>query len=373
MRWPLGLALCAAAGVSLASDPPTLSSYVLGEKVLVAAAGDGRILTVDMASHLYRLWSAEGMLQSSKVIEDARLEGEVFLVASRGDSVLLAYFDPMAGSENERKLVTVNALEGKVKHVFGLPGVVISAAPGPEGWLLLLRQLGLAPASRPFSLLLVDDYGKKQGDYPMPEELGVRIKDKQISNPGAWVVRPFVAGSEAWFAPLASYELWRPKQRAKEATAVKPPDCLAAEGRLYFSEEADAELRARTKGATGETREVLDKYLKRGRESGSPPTGFVGALAAVTGYRRQVAVVVRDRNRADRGCRVDIWDLAQEQLVDLVQLPEGVCPAVLALTADAIWFPAEHRMQRVVLPRASMATPLVEPCVEAAKGLPAQR
>ncbi|MFN3414571.1 MAG: hypothetical protein ACK42L_10985, partial [Thermoanaerobaculum sp.] len=293
-------------------------------ETLFAASAEGALLTVH--GDALELWSEAGKLLRSCELTDPRLQGTRSALALNGDVALFAFLEPEAGSEESRKLVAVNVQDCRVVASFSLPGVVLGLRGGASGWLAVTKEVG----NNDYSYAMVDSEGHVLASFSVPEELQESVLARGFpSGPSSLVA----SGDRVLMVAKTRYELWFPAQKGRLARKLPMLECLAVEGQWLSGEESEKELRRRIAHAGEETRRIIEDFLKKGGSH----RGFMAAVRNVTAYRNWLAVLLRDLS-VPGGCRLDVWDLAQEAPIAVSVLPEVPCPdRFFALVRDGVW------------------------------------
>lgn len=358
-RVPAALLSVALSGLghSAGGAPPRITDVVLKNGMLLAADWLGHLVILDSEERALTLWDRRGEQIGSCAVAATQPLATVNSIALRDDTVLLSYFSPQAGREEERVFDVFDMAECKVSSTFSLPGVSQFLQGAPDGWLVTARNLDAAS----FIFELIRDSGKPSQEFAVPTELQARIRAKASPNPGASVARLVAVRNDVWLVPSGSYELWFPKQKGRSERVVAPPPCLAAEGRALSGKEAEDELLARVANASDETKKMMQAFVERSRAGAAAPmSGYVGAVSAVASYDRLLAVAVRAPPEASTHCRVDVWDTSIDSLVAVVPTPGDRCAGFLAVSDDALLVWQKEHLKRFTLP--SPLVPLSNPC-----------
>lgn len=339
-----------------AAEQRTLQKTVFALDTAFASNHRGHILSYRKASSLFELWGEDGKLIKECQLPDPRLQGSIFLLALREGVALLTLLEPEAGSEDKRKVVTVDLGRCEVRSTFALPGVVVGASEGPDGWLVASQ--GQIPGE--FSYFLVDDHGKVLAELTLP----AAVRDEaQARGLPAGLARLVAFRKSVLMLPGSVYGLWFAAQNGRPSRQVPMPTCMKSAGRWLEGEESANELRRRAASASEETRQAVEEFLRQSAARGKAPRGYLGAVASFAVREDRLAVVVRDASLG--GCRLDVWDLTLEEPIAVAQIPGHSCPGFVALASDGYWLRSNTgTLTKHALPE--VAPPGNDPCAQLA-------
>ncbi|MBL8115803.1 MAG: hypothetical protein JNK60_23205 [Acidobacteria bacterium] len=304
-------------------------------KLRLAADSKGRVVTFDSLEGEITIWDARGRTETHCSLGAASpfARGNLGLNGSR---VLFA------GSEGNKASLAVYDTRGcELKKTVSLEGyAVLGVFPAKYGWLLTVASL----KDFQHSVISVDDSGRKSATFDLEDEFLPEPAEGEAAGSSLLgkMSYPFEADGDVWLIPAQKYVLVRPQQKGKGAYSLDPPGCLATRSARMSAEAAKLgrERMAKTyKGtALGSALEVEPK----GWES------FSSSVVTVSSSPSGVGVVARMQSG---GCRLDVWNLSAESLLQSVKL--GTCPTTVWFTDDEARYVSDGKLATL-----SFAVPL---------------
>lgn len=355
-------ALLLAAGVGAEGGSAPFATAITGQRLPeqsdVSSDSQGSIAVWDKKGHRIGVWSASGKLRAECDLRSLSLPSVPARISADGPTALLSFFDPVAGSERDRKAVLVDTEQCKTIAEIAIPGIAIAIRPVRDGWVAVVSKDEMM--SPDVDLVLLDTHGVRS-KFDITEQLRDLEKSMPRTGRGLRVVpHPIPVGPDVWVVPSWRYELWRPAQHARPFRKIVPPDCLRAEGRLLDPDEREAWLAGHGSSFRAEG---------PGNRHKTSDSGFV-AVAATTGEVSRgwsLAVSVRD-SRFEGGIRVDIWDMMREVPTAVLPFPKD--GRLLGLGQDVLWYTTSDNVVRAMaLPDAAAE---VDPCDAVANALAAE-
>ncbi len=341
------------------APPERLEQLRMPSPWLLAAGPGGVVTGWNARERALAQWDGEGTLRCTCRLEDMRLGHEpAFVFAGRRGRALLAFFDFTLGSDSTRQLALVDLKRCRIDTLLAAEGVVHALSAAPEGWLMSLR-LGPLQGERP-AVVEMDDEGRERERWDLgakataiAEELGLATSDVPRNG------RPLAVGKEVWVLPDLAYEFWRPAQRGRSFRRLVPPPCLAATARVRSPEETAARARELATRFPAPVRQAIERQAA----AGTLPPMVERATRGVAVRGNLVAVQLTDP-RVEGGARVDLWDLASEEILAVVAIP--ATSGVLALGDGFLWLTQEGELLRR-LPLPPVDAPLPDPCALVAR------
>lgn len=245
-------------------------------------------------------------------------------ISSSGDSLVASLIDPASC----RVLKQVVLGSGRSPLVSGL---------AREGWLIDISEQTLIRTGPD----LADRVDVPRPSSPIAPTLSA-------ANPAAGGQKPVLTKQGVWMFSAAAYAPQRLSGKAFQSLHV--PACLRTEGVELRGHHYIRWIETTLSKAPAD-RAVYEGFLARARRGDTLFMGTVGALAADDS---RVGVLVRVDG--GRSCRLDIWDLARNELRSAQILP-GVCPDALSLDGPHAWTAARGEWTRVALSTAPPACP----------------
>ncbi len=326
----------------------------------------GGVVALVRSEGAFGWWNARGKLEGSCKVETLGFSVEqAFAMAESEGRILVSTIETSAVGGRSFRGYIIDLGRCRVGQTLDFPAPVFQVARTRDDWVVEMLPVGEGPSTDDrwpgCDVVRIDDEGRLGGPFPPPRGLSERWAERGI---GSGLLTPSVfgrlvlAGKTHWFIPAERYEFWRPRQRGRPEFMLRPPACLQSREKILDGANARAEIRRRFDDVPEGERAQFEAALDEGTHHTRIP-----AVSAAATYGDLLAVTVRSAEEGTRSCRLDVWDMALEQLMFSTVLGGEEChhSGFLALGDDVVWT-LDDRGRVVVTELPVPLVPLVRPC-----------